>query len=144
MIRWALAIAGVIGIVLWLVLGKQEAAVPVAIADIITVPSGQAVSFVDTVNDAPGPQGLTIRFRFLAPGIARERSTVSAEAAQEDMAHLCEIYALPRLPGTGPRPEQIVISFMDRVVPFGEPDPEATQFFEAYRVEDGTCIWEAL
>jgi hypothetical protein len=29
-------------------------------------------------------------------------------------------------------------------VPFGEPAPDATQFFEAYRVEGDTCIWEAF
>ena len=46
------------------------------------------------------------------------------------------------LPATGPQPSQIVISLSDRAVPFGEADPEATQFFEAYRVEGGACIWE--
>ncbi|MDH5531341.1 MAG: DUF6497 family protein, partial [Paracoccaceae bacterium] len=32
----------------------------------------------------------------------------------------------------------------DRVVPFGESDPEATQYFEAFSIADGTCIWEAF
>ena len=35
----------------------------------------------------------------------------------------------------GPQPSQIVISLADRPVPFGQPDPEATQFFEAFRPE---------
>ena len=43
-----------------------------------------------------------------------------------------------------PQPEQIVISLMDRLVDFGATNPDATQFFEAYRIEDGTCIWEGL
>jgi len=41
-------------------------------------------------------------------------------------------------------PSQVVISFSAAEVPFGEAAPEVTQFFEAYRVEDGTCIWEAF
>ncbi len=148
MIRWAVAIAGVVGIalllVLWLVPGGREDDAPAEMADGIAVPSGQEVSFVDTVTNAPGALGLTVRFRFLAPGIARGTGTISAEVAQEDMAHLCETYALPRLASTGPRPEQVVISLMDRLVPFGERDPEATQYFEAYRVEGGACIWEGF
>jgi Family of unknown function (DUF6497) len=30
----------------------------------------------------------------------------------------------------------------DRVVPFGQTDPEATQFFEAYSLQGDTCVWE--
>jgi hypothetical protein len=60
------------------------------------------------------------------------------------MAHLCQSYALPRLSETGPVPAQIIISLSDRPVPFGEASPEATQFFEAYRIEGDACIWEAF
>ena len=41
-----------------------------------------------------------------------------------------------------PQPAQIVISLSDRPVPFGEAAPDATQFFEAFALQDGTCIWE--
>ncbi len=108
----------------------------------LPVPSGQVVTHLDTVQAVPGTEGLTIRFRFVAPAIAREGGDVSAEAAQEDMTWLCQNYALPRLPVTGPVPAQIVISLSDRPVEFGAPAPEATQFFEAFRVEDDTCYWE--
>jgi len=106
----------------------------------IAVPSGQAVRLIEVIHAAPGPGGLTVRFRFLAPGIARLGGTVGPEAAQADMAHLCHVYALPRL--AGPAVSQIVISLADRDVPFGAADPEATQFFEAFRVDGGACIWE--
>ena len=33
---------------------------------------------------------------------------------------------------------------LSRAVPFGEAAPDATQFFEAYRVEGDACIWEAF
>lgn len=118
------------------------AAGPAAGQDRVDVPSGQAVSLVDIVHDAPGAAGRTARFRFLAPQIARDGGTVDAETAFGDMQALCEDFALPRLPAMGPRPAQIVISLMDREVAFGQPAPEATQFFEAFRPEDATCIWE--
>ncbi len=110
----------------------------------IAVPSGQPVTLLGVVMSAPGPDGLTARFRFLAPEIARDTGGVDFDTASRDMAHLCQVYALPRIANTGPQPEQVVVSLSDREVPFGEADPEATQFFEAYRVENGTCIWEAF
>jgi len=108
----------------------------------VIVPSGQDVRYLDTVQSAPGPEGLTIRFRFVAPAIARDGATVDVEAAQADMEVLCNEFALPRLPATGPAPAQIIISLSDRAVAFGEPAPEATQFFEAYTIIDGRCQWE--
>ncbi len=110
----------------------------------ITVPSGQEITLLDVVMDAPGPDGLTARFRFLAPAIARVGGTVDSEMAAADMQALCQEYVLPRLANTGPTPAQVVVSLSDRSVAFGDADPDATQFFEAYRVEDGNCIWEAF
>lgn len=110
--------------------------------DLIPVPSGQEVRFLDVIHGEPGPEGLTTRFRFVAPAIAREGGTVNAEAAQEDMAALCSDYALQRIANTGPQPAQIIIVLADREVAFGEPAPEATQYFEAYSLADGMCIWE--
>lgn len=122
--------------------GGQEA-VPGA-GEPVPVPSGQQVFFLDTVQSAPGPEGLTIRFRFVAPAIAREGGTVGPEAAQADMEALCNDFAVPLLPLGGPAPAQIIVSLADRAVAFGEPAPEATQFFEAFVVTDGRCQWEAF
>ncbi|GGW36096.1 hypothetical protein GCM10011452_25680 [Gemmobacter lanyuensis] len=108
----------------------------------IAVPSGQAVTLQDVIWNAAGPNGLTLRFRFLAPQIAREAGDVDFETASADMLALCQSFALPRLAELGPQPQQIIISLADRVVPFGETSPDATQYFEAYSIENGTCIWE--
>jgi hypothetical protein len=110
---------------------------------VVAVPSGQAVRLLDVVLNAPGPEGVAARFRFVAPAIAKDGGGVDFETASADMAHLCQSYALPRLAELGPVPTQIIISFSDRPVPFGEAAPDATQFFEAYRVEGDACIWEA-
>lgn len=124
------------------ILAEAEAPGLIPAEGALSVPSGQEISLEDVVWDAPGPGGLTVRFRFVTPAIGRAAATVDFDTASADMAWLCQNYALPRLPATGPQPSQIVISLSDRAVPFGEADPEATQFFEAYRVEDGACIWE--
>ncbi len=108
----------------------------------IPVPSGQPVVLQDVVWNAPGPEGLTLRFRFLAPQIARNGGTVDYALASEDMRHLCQSYAVPRLSEFGPQPAQVIISLSDMPVPFGETAPEATQFFEAFSLQDGACIWE--
>ena len=107
----------------------------------IDVPSGQPVTPIDVITDAAGPAGLTVRFRFLAPEIAPDAS-IGFDTATSDMAAICETYALPRLIDADPQPAQIIISMADRLVPFGQTDPDATQFFEAYRIEDGQCLWE--
>ncbi|HSF64694.1 MAG TPA: DUF6497 family protein [Paracoccaceae bacterium] len=107
----------------------------------IPVPSGQEVRLLDVIRDQPGPGGLTYRFRFVAPAIAQ---SVDFETAAADMEHLCRTYALPRLSQIGPVPAQVIVSLADRPVAFGEAAPEVTQFFEAYRIEDNDCIWEAF
>jgi len=108
----------------------------------VELPSGQIVTLLDVIWNEPGPEGLTTRFRFLAPEIAAEGGSVDFDTAVEDMAHLCQTYALPRVADNVPVPQQIIITLSDRPVIFGEAAPEATQFFEAYRIEDGLCIWE--
>jgi Family of unknown function (DUF6497) len=110
----------------------------------IAVPSGQVVTLQETIWNAPGPMGMVTRFRFLAPAIARNGGTVDFAAASADMAHLCQAFALDRVVQAGAAPAQVIISLADQVVPFGEAAPEATQYFEAYRIEDGACIWEAF
>ena len=110
--------------------------------EVITVPSGQMVTLLDVITNVPGPDGLAARFRFLAPAIARAGGTVDAGTAAADMDFLCQNYALDRIAGIGPQPSQIIISMSDMDVPFGEARPDATQFFNAYSIEDGVCVWD--
>ncbi|WP_051294500.1 DUF6497 family protein [Gemmobacter nectariphilus] len=113
--------------------------------ELVPVPSGQPVTFLDAIWNEPGPAGLTARFRFVAPQIAQQGGTVDFDTASADMEDLCNTYALPRIETTtGPRPAQVVISLSDRPVEFGVISPEATQFFEAYSIQDGACLWEAF
>lgn len=115
-----------------------------ALADPLKLPSGQEVTLEEVIANVPSENGLAMRYRFLAPAIARDGGTIDAETAGRDMDWLCQNYALPRLPATGPMPAEIIISMADRDVPFGQSDPEATQFFNAYSIEGGNCLWEAF
>jgi hypothetical protein len=109
----------------------------------LTTPSGLVVRLQDVVWNAPGPEGLTLRFRFVAPAIAGAGEDAFASLS-EDMLWLCQTYAIPRLPDTGPHPSQVVISLSDRELPFGEAAPDATQLFEAYSITDGKCEWSVF
>jgi hypothetical protein len=105
----------------------------------VAVPSGIAVTLQDVIWNVPGPEGLTLRFRFIAPAIAEG---ADLDAVSADMQHLCDAFALPRVPEFDPRPEQIVISVAAAPVAFGETAPDVVQFFESFRIEDGACQWE--
>lgn len=104
--------------------------------DGVAVPSGRAVQVQDVITNAPGAEGATARFRFVVAGLSPD------EDWTEDMQALCDTYALPRTEGMVPAPQQIVISLADAAVPFGEAAPNVVQFFEAYRIENTSCIWE--
>ncbi len=82
------------------------------------------------------------RFRLLVPAL-REAGATYDDVAQ-DFAWLCESLALPALAANGWTPIEVVVALSDREVPFGEADPEAVQFFEGFRIEDGTCIAQAF
>jgi len=116
----------------------------------VTVPSGQQVLLSEVLLDET-PGALWARFRFVAPAISRQGAlSDGAGAAMDfqrsaaDMEHLCDSLALDYLRKHELAASMVVISFSDRPVEFGTPAPEATQFFEAYRPDDGGCIWEAF
>ncbi|QEE35036.1 hypothetical protein FTO60_04505 [Octadecabacter sp. SW4] len=108
-----------------------------ALADQPAVPSGYAHELFDAIFEE---EANLWRFRFVSPGLRSD----DFEKVAADFLHLCEVDILPSLIASGQSANQIVISIADREVPFGEMDPEAVQFFEAFRVENETCIWEGL
>jgi hypothetical protein len=109
----------------------------------IDVPSGQPVELQEVLVDDLGDE-VWLRFRFIAPQIAREAGAIPYDVAAPDMAHLCQSMALPYITEYALEGQVIVVSLADRATEFGVPDPDATQFFEAFRPLDGACIWEGL
>ncbi|MFS4580279.1 DUF6497 family protein [Phaeobacter sp. C3_T13_0] len=109
----------------------------------IELPSGQTVDLQEVLLDDQTGE-LWVRFRFLAPQIARGAAKISYEQAAPDMDHLCQSLALAYLREHALTPSRIVISLSDRAVEFGQADASATQFFESYRPDGDSCIWEAF
>ena len=107
------------------------------------VPSGQTVSLHEVLIDTVATEDW-LRFRFLTPEIARDFGDVSYAQAEPDFAHLCDTVARPYLAEFDLSPDVIVIAMMDRPIPFGQTDAEATQFIEAFRIVNDECIWEAF
>lgn len=108
---------------------------------VVAVPSGQPVELSEVlVDDTPGETW--VRFRFLAPQIARNGGAIGYDDAVQDMDALCRTLILPYLESFDLTPAKVVISLSDRDVPFGAADPAATQFFESYRPAGTNCIWE--
>ncbi len=86
-----------------------------------------------------------VRFRLVAPEI--DRRLVNApgfEELEQDFPHLCSKIALPYLEEYALDADKIVISIADRSVEFGVSDPDATQYFEQFRLERGRCAWEGF
>ncbi len=116
---------------------------PGAFPEGLRLPSGQQVTFQDVLWGGEAAARV-VRFRFVAPAIARDLGEVEFSQVEGDMVYLCETFALPRLAGVDIPPAQIIISLADRPVLFGQSDPGVTQYFEAYRPDHGSCIWEGF
>nr|WP_154153009.1 DUF6497 family protein [Roseovarius bejariae] len=104
----------------------------------LVLPSGLTAQLQEMLWNEPG-NGLVYRFRFVAPDLTGQEDF---ETTMTDLEYLCNSYAVPRLSNIGPQPRQIVISIADRESEFGVINPDVTQVFEAYRLDQGGCIWE--
>lgn len=102
-----------------------------------TAPSGQAVALYERV---PEPDVAQVRYRFLAPELGSQHY----DAVAADLPWLCTNVALPDLRALGLAADLVVISVGDRVVPLGQMDAEAVQYFDAFRITDGTCTLEVF
>lgn len=107
----------------------------------VETPSGQVVTLSEILLDE-NPGELWVRFRFLAPQIAPGDDAIPADIAAVDMQALCDEMAVPFVVDNAIEPARIVVSFSDRDVPFGQSDPDATQFFELFSLQNSACIWE--
>lgn len=121
-------------------------ALPATASERLRVPSGQLVLPYEAIWEdhvQAGTSGETwLILRFLTPEIAKAAGKISFAAASTDIAYICENIGLPLVEMTGGGVHQVIINLMDQPIPRGQRDTEVTQFMSAYRVEEGTCIWE--
>ena len=104
------------------------------------VPSGQALVLWEVVWERVQGAGTQAVLRFIAPGIAREGGSVDAVAAMADLDWLCRTHGVTVASLPAARSDIVVVTMMDRPVPRGATDPQATQYFGVYSVEGGDCL----
>ena len=107
------------------------------------VPSGQPITLHEVLLDNVNGEDW-LRFRFIAPRIGRADSDISYADSAPDMAHLCGNVVIPYMAEYNLTGHLIVVSLADQETEFGATNPDATQFFDAFRVENGACIWEVF
>ncbi|MGR1580240.1 DUF6497 family protein [Thalassobius sp. S69A] len=105
------------------------------------VPSGLRVQLQEFFIQTQPDGDRYARFRFVAPELA---AGVTFARVEQDFAHLCTHLALPVLTAAHEDVAQVVISLASAEVEFGASDPAIIQFFEAFRIENGLCIWEGF
>lgn len=106
------------------------------------VPSKQALYLQESLYETRADDSRVLRLRYVMPAISQ--APLAYGDLEADFPYLCAKVALAVLTENGEAVQQVIISLADRETPFGEPAPEAIQFFEAFRVEDGACIWEGF
>lgn len=119
--------------------GVQEEAP--AVPSYQDLPSGLSVTlqeyFVDTLPDGTGQA----RFRFVAPALAQG---VGFAQVEQDFPVLCAQVAVPTLVAARQDVAQVIISMAEKPLEFGATAPSVVQYFEAFRIENGSCIWEVF
>ncbi|SFM51853.1 hypothetical protein SAMN04488042_10888 [Shimia aestuarii] len=105
------------------------------------VPSGNEIHLQEILLETRDDKLRVARFRYIMPLI---RQGVEFAEIEDDFFHLCIGVAVPYLTTQGETVDQVVISMADRETEFGVMDTLATQYFEAFTVQDGTCIWEGF
>jgi len=107
------------------------------------VPSGQPLVLWQVLWERVEGHGTQAVLRFIAPGIAPGGS-VGIDAAQADMDWLCETHGVPISALGYARSDTVVLDLMDRPVPRGETDREATRYVSVYSIDEDTCVPETF
>jgi hypothetical protein len=113
-----------------------------AMEDSPAVPSGLQMTLQEALFDRLQDGTEALRLRYVAPDIAKE--AVSYATVADDFGVVCEAVGLPLLTKEERTVDQIIVSFSDRETAFGVANPDATQYFEVFTLENDTCIWEAF
>lgn len=121
----------------WIIAMGVAVAASGAGATEVALASGHSVTLFDVIyEETPS----VARFRFVSDKIGPDGLQFDDIAG--DMQVLCDEIAIAQLAREARSPDQVVVSISDRIVPFGDISPDATQFFDAFRIEGARCMWE--
>ncbi len=112
-----------------------------ALEETPAVPSGNDIRLQEVLFETRQDNSEVARFRYVMPLI---RQGVEFAEIANDFEHLCIGVAVPYLATERKQVDQVIISVADRETEFGVTTTLATQFFEAFSVKDGSCIWEGF
>lgn len=84
-----------------------------------------------------------VRLRFVAPELA-DTDRYGIAQIEADFQVLCDGFGVEIVAQSAPNARQIVISVSAEQVAFGETAPNVAQYFDIFRIEDGTCVWEGI
>ncbi len=109
------------------------------------LPSGQTVTFLDAfIEPQTGLAETWLTLRFLAPRIAAD-GDIDFDSASLDLDALCDgpgRRETARIAAQGAKIDQVVIAMLDRPIPRGESDVDATSYYGAYLPHESGCIWQ--
>lgn len=105
----------------------------------VSVPSGQSITLIEKRVDLESD---IVRLRFVAPDLASPLTRPSFEALSLDLETLCSEYGLKTLLKDAPKPAQIVVSLSAEQIEFGVANSDVEQVFEAFSVQNDTCMLE--
>ncbi|SEP01455.1 hypothetical protein SAMN04490248_11979 [Salinihabitans flavidus] len=108
----------------------------------LSVPSGHAVTRQEVRLEDRADGQRVLRMRYVMPAIAAD--DVGFVDVEDDFGHLCQSDAIPTLHRQGDTADRAVISLSAEPVEFGVANSEIRQYFEAFTLENGICIWEAF
>lgn len=112
-----------------------------------TVSAALLIAVIAPVMVLAAPKVTEIERRMEEPAHLRLMAQDAAPLRYEQVADLFDPLCadfLADLTAAEHVPDQIVVSFSDRLMEFGETNTEAVQFFELYDVIDGNCVWRAF
>lgn len=127
-------------------IGLLATATPLMAAERMAVPSGQVIVPYEMLwedHRDQGPNGeVWLVLRFLTPGIRAGDNALKFGDVAPDIDFICEEVGLPLVEMTGGGVDQVIVTLMDQAIPRGMRNAEVTQYMSAYRVSEGTCVWE--
>lgn len=104
----------------------------------IALASGRTVELYESFVPEEGAGLLYISF--LAPWLAE--AELPYEAAERDMAELCERVGLPASEEADEPVHEVVIRLLAAPLDYGEAAPELRQFAAVYDISSGGCRWQ--
>lgn len=114
----------------------------VAAQSLLDVPSGHNVTLHEALTDTLPDGQNVLRLRYIIRELGGEGAGYADVA--DDFQHLCNLQGIAIQQNEKLTLSQIIVSFANKETEFGVPNPDATQYFEAFSIENDTCIWEGF